>query len=91
MGRQLIAGVVRSAALRAIKAPLERSKQSNPIGMDCAKAAGEASRAAPPKANAERKRSEEVIFRRCEVAPVGYEFSISVWIGLCDELNHRVL
>ena len=91
MGRQVIAGVVRSAALRAIKAPLERSKQSNAIGAACAKAAGAAIKAALPKVRAERKRSEEVMVQRCGVAPVGHEFSISFSIRSCDERNHCLM
>ncbi len=91
MGRHVIAGVVRSAALRASKAPLERSKQSNAIGADCAKAAGAARKAALPKVRAERKRSEEVMVQRCEVAPVGHELSISFCNRSRDEQNHDVL
>ena len=91
MERQVIAGVVKSAALRATKAPLERSKQSNAIGAACAKAAGAARKAALPKVRAERKRSEEVMVQRCEVVPVGYEFSISFSVGSCDERNHCLM
>ena len=91
VGMHRTANEVMSLLLSARRAPLERSKQSNAIGAACAKAAGAARKAALPKVRAERKRSEEVMVQRCEVAPVGHEFSISFSIRSCDERNHCLM
>ena len=65
MGRQLSAGVVMSAALRATRVPELRSKHSKAIGAVCAEAAVALKREEPASVIAERTLSEAFMVERC--------------------------